>query len=119
MDDGGQRSFKSIDVSADSLHALIADGKYRRTSLGRHEWKGLLKSGSLQVNCNMEGFNAHAVRHFKIRIGILSNEQDDCKSVNSYIGFGSNGYPSTGNRAYHRPDNGHRTTETFGYILVQ
>ena len=118
MDDEAQRSFKSIEISADSLHALIAGGEYNKTSLGRHEWKGLLKNGSLQINCNREGFNAQA-RHFKIRIGILSNENDDCNSCDSYIGFGSSGDPSTGNRAKYSPDNGDRNTKTFGYILVQ
>ena len=118
MDDEGKRSFQSIEISADSLHALIAGGEYNETSLGREAWKGLLKSGSLQRNCNKEGFNAQA-GHFKIRIGILSNEQDHCKTDDSYIGFGSSGDPSTGNRAYHDPDNGEKNTPTFGYILVQ
>ena len=118
MDDAYHRSFKSIDVSADSLHALIADGRYRRTSLGREAWKGLLKSGSLQRNCNREGFNAQA-HEFKIRIGIISNQENDCKSDDSYIGFGSSGDPSTGNKADWDPDNGNRHTKTFGYILVQ
>ena len=118
MDDGGHKSFKSIDVSANSLYDLIADGKYRRTSLGREAWKGLLKSGSLQRNCNREGFNAQA-GHFKIRIGILSNQENNCNTDDSYIGFGSSGRTSTGNRATHSPDNGDRHTKTFGYILVQ
>ena len=118
MDDEGQKSFQSIEISADSLHALIAGGHYHQTSLGREAWKGLLKSGSLQINCNMEGFNAQAHR-FKIRIGILSNEQEHCTSDDSYIGFGSSGDPSTGNRAKHSPDNGDKNTPTFGYILVQ
>ena len=117
MEDNGHRSFKSIDISADSLHGLIAEGKYRRTSLGRDAWKGLLKSPSLQAWCNREGFNAQA-RRFKIRIGIISNGQNDCNSDDSCIGFGSSGDPSTGNRArWSSP--GDRTTKTFGYILVQ
>ena len=118
MDDAGHKSFKSIDVSADSLHALIAGGKYHQTSLGRDAWKGLLKSGSLQMNCNREGFNAQAHK-FKIRIGIISNQENDCKTDDSYIGFGSSGEPSTGNRARWNGHNGKRTTKTFGYILVQ
>ena len=118
MDDDGQKKFKGIDISAASLHALIAGGHYHQTSLGREAWKGLLKSGSLQQNCNREGFNAQAA-HFKIRIGILSNEQNDCGSDDSYIGFGSTSDPSTGNRAYHGGDAGDRNTKVFGYILVK
>ena len=118
MDDEGHRSFKSIVISADSLHALIAGGKYHNTSLGRDAWKDLLKYGSLQQNCNREGFNAQAT-NFKIRIGILSNEQNDCDSDDSYIGLGSSADPWTGNKASWAPDNGNRETKTFGYILVQ
>ena len=118
MDDEAQRSFKSIEISADSLHALIAGGEYNKTSMGRDAWKGLLKNGSLQRNCNREGFNAKAT-NFKIRIGILSNQQNQCNSDNSYIGFGSSGNPSTGNKARRNGNNCNRNTATFGYILVQ
>ena len=55
----GQLRFIVIDKQANSLHSLIADGTYRATSLGRNEWKKLIGAqGSLQQNCNKEGFNA-------------------------------------------------------------
>ena len=63
-----------------SLHALIADGQYRGTSLGREMWKTLIESeASLQTNCNKEGFNiVGGVNSLaKARIGILANEQND------------------------------------------
>ena len=41
------------------MYSLIADGQYRRTSLGRDTWKSLIGSeASLQSKCNKEGFNA-------------------------------------------------------------
>ena len=44
------------------MYSLIADGKYRSTSLGRDKWKSLIGSNaSLQDNCNREGFNAASV----------------------------------------------------------
>ena len=55
---GPQIKFIAINKQASSLYTLIADGKYRATSLGRNTWKTLVGSqASLQHNCNKEGFN--------------------------------------------------------------
>ena len=114
-----------INKQANSLHSLIADGNYRSTSLGRHTWKKLIgQQGSLQRNCNREGFNSHTVQsHSKARIGIISNEQNECNSPDSRIGFGTGGLPyddnTCGNTALHQPDNGNRNIKAMGYILVQ
>ena len=48
--------FVSISYPASSLYDLIADGKYRATSLGRQKWKSLISGSSMQINCNKEGF---------------------------------------------------------------
>ena len=57
---GSQTHFILIYKHANSLFSLIADGKYRATSLGRNAWKNLLGSqSSLQHNCNLEGFNSN------------------------------------------------------------
>ena len=83
---------------------------------------------SLQTNCNREGFNVVTVYGDdywpKVRIGIVSNNQYDCYTCDSRIGFGTGGYPgnatSCGNYA-----NGEYTAEgaanitSMGYILVQ
>ena len=61
----------------------------------------------------------------RARIGILSNEQNDCNSCDSRIGFGTGGQPdysnSCGNAATHLwgSDNGGKNIKTMGYILVQ
>ena len=121
-----QSKFIVINKQANSLYSLIADGKYRSTSLGRDTWKSLIGSeASLQKNCNKEGFNAVGGKpgHSKARIGIISNEGDDCASCDSRIGFGTGGYPdnsnSCGNEASHNSDNGDKHIKTMGYILVQ
>ena len=41
-----------LSYSASSLYSLIADGKYRSTSIGENKWRNLLPTSSLQDNCN-------------------------------------------------------------------
>ena len=106
------------------MYSLIADGKYRRTLLGRDKWMSLIGSNaSLQRNCKKEGFNAKCTLsgRSKTRIGILGNDQTDCHECNSRLGFGSGGnYDETntcGNLDNHE---GKRLSiKTMGYILVQ
>ena len=121
----GQARFIVLNRQASSLHSLIADGKYRATTLGRDTWKTLLgPQASLQLNCNQEGFNAKRPDNGpKSRIGILSNEQHDYSSCDSRIGFGTGGaheHSNTcGNEALYSPDNGNRHIKAMGYILLQ
>ena len=123
---GQQINFIVINRQADSLYSLIADGQYRNTSLSRNKWKTLIGSqASLQSNCNEDGFNVVSDRNFhsKARIGILGNEQNDCGTCDSRIGFGTGGYPDNsstcGNEALHSSDNGDKHIKAMGYILVQ
>ena len=129
---GHQKKFVVLFKQASSLHSLISDGLYRPTSLGRNKWKSLIGSeASLQPYCNQEGFNtkwnhsdpAHALR--AARIGILGNEQNDCGSCDSRIGFGTGGDPddtnTCGNEAFagRGADNGGKHIKAMGYIFVQ
>ena len=89
-------------------------------------WKSLLGSqGSLQHNCNREGFNVESYLHNrpKTRIGIIGNNERDCFSCDSRIGFGSGGNPGNTNtcgiEAQSAPDNGDRHIKAMGYILIQ
>ena len=108
---------------ANSLYSLIADGIYRPTSLGRNTWKTLIgpKQASLQAHCSVEGFNA--VTNIKARIGILGNNENDCKSCDSRIGFGMAGHPDDmnicGDEAQSGADNGDKHIKAMGYVLVQ
>lgn len=117
-------NFITLDQSADSLYSLIADGILRATSVGRDTWKSLLGSkGSLQHNCNIEGFNVVS-SGVKARIGIIANnEENECDSCDSRIGFGSGGYPDDTNTcgidAQTYVDNGERHIKVMGYILIQ
>ena len=74
----------------------------------------------------MEGFNniaPSATYRSKARIGILGNEQNDCETPDSRIGFGTGGYNddsnTCGNEATTGVDNGDKHIKTMGYILVQ
>ncbi|KAL9977400.1 hypothetical protein ACROYT_G014796 [Oculina patagonica] len=122
---GGQLKFIVINKNANSLYSLIADGKYRPTSLGRKTWKSLIGSqASLQPNCNMEGFNAYTHAHRpKARIGILGNNENDCNSNDSRLGFGTGGLNDNsntcGNEATSGGDNGDKHIKAMGYILIQ
>ena len=120
--------FAVIDRQADSLHSLIADGQYRNTSLGRDTWKALIGSqGSLQTNCNVEGFNVDGggLGQARARIGIISNDDDHCSDCDSRIGFGTGGAPDDNNVCGNaadgewKPDNGGKNITGIGYILVQ
>jgi len=81
----------------------------------------------LQINCNKEGFNAASVRnaYSKARIGIIANNEKDCDTCDSRIGFGTGGAHddsnTCGNEALlgHTSDNGEKHIKTMGYILVQ
>ncbi len=123
---GEQLNFIVINKRANSLYSLIADGQYRATSLGRNTWKTLIGSqASLQRSCNKEGFNAVGadIPHSKARIRILGNQENDCNSCDSRIGFGTGGKHddsnTCGNEATYTPDNGIKHIKAMGYILVQ
>ena len=120
-----QLRFIVINKQADSLYSLIADGKHRRTSLGREAWKTLLGDhASLQLNCNQEGFNTECSNDFtSARIGIVTNNEEPCNSCNSWLGFGTKGrinnINTCGNVAMHAADNGDKDIKAMGYVLVQ
>ena len=89
-------------------------------------WKTLIgPKASLQSYCNQEGFNVVSVndQHSKARIGIISNNQKDCSTCDSRIGFSTGGLQddsnSCGNEATRSPDNGDKHIKTMGYILVK
>ena len=115
-----QINFIEFNESASSLHSLIADRQYRFISLGRDTWFSLIVSGaSFDDHCNREGFNAECTwaNRSKARIGILGNNEDDCTSCNSRVGFGTGGENDDSNTCGNHASN--KNTKTFGYIFVQ
>ena len=132
---GNDLKFVSISYPASSLYDLIADGKYRATSLGRQKWKSLINGSSLQTNCNKEGFNVVAndinLKFARTRIGLIGNNENNCVSSDSFIGFGGsdaatrgfcylkNVTNTCGNSGHCFPDNGDKETKAMGYIFVR
>lgn len=127
-----QTRFIVIEQEAKSLYKLIAGEVYLKTDLGRDEWKKLVgPQASLQNNCEKEGFNVKGdIRHrylSRARIGIIGDQENNCNSPDSRIGFGTRGegLPSKygentcGNEAHWSSDNGDTSIRTMGYILVQ
>jgi len=122
---GEQLYFVVINKRAESLHSLIADEQYRSTSLGRNTWTKLIGSQvSLQYNCNKEGFNAVSGdrRYSKARIGILGNNENECTTCDSRIGFGAGGahddFNTCDNYACCGGDNSDKNIKAMGYIFV-
>ena len=118
-------NFLVINQVADSLYSLIADGHYYATSLSRDTWKTLIGSqASLQIRCNMEGFNVRCSSDFnsRARIGFVANNENDCRTCDSRIGFGTGGLPddsnTCGNAAEIGADNGNTYIKAMGYIFV-
>ena len=131
MQFSGSTNWIRIPIKRSSLLDIFKDGTYKSTTQGRNRWKSLIDGTSLQINCNREGFNVKRNDGIMfLRIGILNNEQNDCATPNSMLGFGThyqlkcNGRPivpaiSCGNLARCRSDNGDKSSPVMGYILVQ
>ena len=117
----GDTKWLKLDYAASSMYSVLTDKQFTPTTAGRSAWKSLITGSSLQRNCNREGFDV-SCSSFALRIGIASNEQDDCLSCDSFLGFGSSlNSVHCGNYAAGDwvSDNGDMKASTFGYILVQ
>ena len=123
----GDRKWMMLDYEASSLYNLIADGQYRGTSAGKGTWMSLIAGSSLQLNCNREGFNIYFSYSSRMyaRLGLVGNNENDCNTCDSWIGFGayyygcgSSAHQACGNRAFCATE---RVVDipAFGYLLVQ
>ncbi len=134
---GGQLTApgQELQISGGSLYELFASGVYRPTYLGRAGWKALMPSTSLLANCNLEGVNARAqdnqgssnVRP-RVRLGILTNNETDCASVDSWIGVGEQGFGCQNQAIQHAAgnscavcgcDGNNASLTAFTYIYVR
>ena len=70
---------------------------------------------SLQPRCNREGFNilSDDTSMGKARIGIIGNNDNDCVTCDTRIGFGTGGKHNDGVTC------GDQDQTAIGYILVQ
>ena len=132
MQVGSTTRWITFSYKASSLFSLTSTGSHKATNLGRNKWKSLIGSqASLQPNCNQEGFNniASGHPHDKVRIGIIANQENDCSSVDSRLGFGGYGdvcgvpdsYRDTscGNTVVCSGDNGDKNIPATGFIMAR
>jgi hypothetical protein len=113
--------------AATSLRSLF-EGGYVATTVGRQGWLSLLATPSLQDNCNLEGFNVVGTMgptYSTVRIGILGNQEPDCATPDSRMGFGGGAglcgedpNNSCGNELGCNP-NGPVSTKAFGYVMLR
>ena len=119
-----------INYQASSLFNVIADGDFKNTGVGKNKWLSLMDGSLLQHNCNKEGFNintpGYESAHLKLRIGIIANNEKDCESCNSCIGFGTSVHQCGGEITKTTCGNiancgqfDNKNTPAFGYIFVQ
>lgn len=85
-----------------SLQAAMSAGVVS-TSAGRAAWMAAAgPEASLQPNCNAEGLNLGCTGFLtNVRIGFFGNDQNDCDSPDSGIGFGIGVSSSTPNYCSH------------------
>ena len=130
MSHNGKRKWMTLNYAASSLYSVIADGQFRATNATRATWKSLIAGSSLQYNCKREGFNVNFNGNSAMRIGIVANNQGNCNSCNSWLGFSTASVNNDGDTWTNKmvcgnkagccyPDNGSKTLVTFGYILIQ
>ena len=114
------------------LDVLAEGGGVKSTAFGRETWESLMDSSVLEENCNVEGFSLKSKvsygSYVKVRIGLIANNQNDCETCGSCIGFGTEirscaGYDltSTSCGTSKAGCNGspNENKAAFGYILVQ
>jgi hypothetical protein len=111
---GNNLNWALIPYKASSLYDVIADNSYRNFSIGRDTWLSLIGGSSFQDNCNAEGFNGN-----RTRIGINGNQEEDCLTADSMVGFGFTRGVACGNFCSRECSNGDTSIPAFGYILIK
>jgi len=104
-----------------SARTLFAGAERDVAPPGRTDWLALDGNFRLQPNCNLGGVNIRdaASGSFKVRVGIVANNEDDCSSPDSYVGVGSTDTGNTaGNRATSNGGND-RDLPRYGALLVR
>ena len=131
------KSIMINDIQASSLFNLIAGEVFKSTNVGREAWRSLINASFFQENCNMEGLNVQPKissydNYVKVRIGIVANNQENCNSCDSCLGFGisirsCSGYDLTSTSCgaskaacdHKNKKAPNENMAAFGYILVQ
>ena len=127
----GTKRWLHLPIGETSLLHMFNANKYVKTRVGKSAWRSLVPNSSMQINCNREGINVKQgeSQHILARIGIASNNENDCKSSDSVIGSGFDDrrnycgpifkLMSSGNVAGCTTDNGAKALPANSYLLVK
>lgn len=114
-----------IDAAGPNLWSML-NGKPIDTKADLLQWEALLPKGSLQAHCHAQGLAVTSANGAKVRIGILGNNEQDCGSVDSWLGLGATAVvcgqksvPTAGNVACWSPDHGYANTAAVGWVMVR
>jgi hypothetical protein len=102
--------YQVLDIVGDSLFSVIEPDVHVPSGVSKPSWLSLISGSALQINCDREGINARKdglLGDFhRVRIGIISNGEDNCDTPDSRLGIGGEGStgidapgPSVGNAA--------------------
>ena len=87
--------FKEIKIQiSHTLLNIFKTSKYISANIGRSAWLDLITNSVLQPNCNKEGLNVYGTQYpnaAKARLGIIGNNENECRSPDSVLGFGTGG----------------------------
>lgn len=121
MLDQGTTRWIAGPLAAPSLAALFG-GPFRATSFGRSGWSSLVASPSIQDRCNLEGVSYNGPSANSVRLGMLFNDEDDCGSIDAFIGIGIGVKNSNGVAAGNLNKKGLPSlveTRVIGYVMIR
>ena len=128
----GEMNWISLSYTGSSFYHQIEVEYSKIATADKSKWMSLISGSRLQDYCNQEGFSMemknefHQVSYLNVRVGFVANNQDNCLSCNTCIGFGISAYDchkyprniTCGNIALCKNFND-LGTDAFGYILVK
>lgn len=93
--------------------------------MNRGKWYALSDNPSLQHHCNRQGFNVHHTGA-RVRIGTITNQEGNCGSPDSRLGFGGRGSwcgqhynNACGNECRCSCQHGDRSEYRWGFIMIR
>lgn len=119
--------FTNLDLGFSSTLNALFNGPSRDINfISRSAWLAAVPGGgSLQANCNRQGINVF-MPGARTRVGIITNQENDCLSPDSRIGIGGTGdacgqdpASPVGNECRCVCSNGEVSRRFMGYLLVR
>ena len=82
-------NYQAVALQSPGTLLSLVDGPFTPTSLGRSAWLAVAGNATMQLNCNVEGFNVFfSAPYSRARIGLVANDAKNCNTPDSALGFG-------------------------------